>query len=118
MGGGIERLEDSVRPTGSLIPPGCTWYQTSVGEFKPDQNLVVTADGQEVQIECNFVYRGLSPMIFFGIWNFLVLISGLEIFLSKIRGRFGIESMLWRWEAKNNPQDYRITQSFGSGLLD
>ena len=66
MGGGIERLEDSVRPTGSLIPPGCTWYQTSVGEFKPDQNLVVTADGQEVQTECNFVYRGLTPMVFLG----------------------------------------------------
>ena len=108
MGGGIERLEDSVRPTGSLIPPGCTWYQTSVGEFKPDQNLVVTADGQEVQIECNFL----------GIWNFLILSSGLEIFISKIRTRFGIESMHRRWEAKKNPQYYRITQSFGSGLQD
>lgn len=60
VGGGIERLEDSVRPTGSLIPPGCTWYQTSVGEFKPDQNLVVTADGQEIAYEFLFVAVGLK----------------------------------------------------------
>lgn len=75
MGGGIERLEDSVRPTGSLIPPGCTWYQTSVGEFKPDQNLVVTADGQEVQIHC-----GLTPIVFLGSRIYSFKVSGLETF--------------------------------------
>ena len=48
VGGGIARLEESVRPTGSLIPPGCTWFKTSVVEFNPDRNLVVTADGREV----------------------------------------------------------------------
>ena len=53
VGGGIERLENSVRPTGSLIPPGCTWFKTKVVEFNPDKNIVVTADGSEV-IEISF----------------------------------------------------------------
>ena len=57
MGGGIERLEESVRPTGSLIPPGCTWFKSKVVEFNPDKNIVVTADGKEVSncdILCQF----------------------------------------------------------------
>ena len=53
VGGGIERLENSVRPTGTLIPPGCTWFKTKVVEFNPDKNIVVTADGSEV-IEISF----------------------------------------------------------------
>lgn len=48
VGGGINRLEDSVRPTGSLIPGGCTWYKTSIAEFNPEKNLVLTAFGDEV----------------------------------------------------------------------
>ena len=51
VGGGIERLEESMRPTGSLIPNGCTWLKTKAAEFKPDKNIVITADGDEVT-EC------------------------------------------------------------------
>ena len=40
-----------MRPTGSLIPNGCTWLKTKAAEFKPDKNIVVTADGDEVT-EC------------------------------------------------------------------
>lgn len=40
-----------MRPTGSLIPHGCTWFKTKAAEFKPDKNIVVTADGNEV-CEC------------------------------------------------------------------
>ena len=39
-------------------------------------------------------------------------------FKSKIRARFGIESMCGRWDAKNNPQDYGIERNCGSGLRD
>ena len=39
-------------------------------------------------------------------------------FESKIRGRFGIESMRWRRDAKNNPRDYGIARNFGSRLRE
>ena len=37
-----------MRPTESLIPGGCTWHKTRVVEFNPDQNLVLTSNGDEV----------------------------------------------------------------------
>ena len=37
--------------------------------------------------------------------------SGFE---SKIGASFGIEIMRRRWDAKNNPRDYRIVRNFGS----
>lgn len=60
VGGGIQRLEDSVRPTGSLIPGGCTWYKTQVAEFNPEKNLVLTADGNEIKYEFLIVAVGLK----------------------------------------------------------
>ena len=41
--------------------------------------------------------------------------SGTE---SKIGASFWIESVLGRWDAKNNPLDYGIARNFGSGLRD
>ena len=41
--------------------------------------------------------------------------SGFE---SKIGASFEIESMLGRWDAKNNPRDYGIARNFGSGSRD
>ena len=49
---------------------------------------------------------------FLGTRKFEARDSGFE---SKIEACFGIESMLARWDAKNNPQDYGIARNFGSG---
>lgn len=57
VGGGINRLEESVRPTGSLIPGGCTWYKTSIAEFNPEKNLVFTTNGDEVTDLFSFAYE-------------------------------------------------------------
>ena len=57
VGGGINRLEESVRPTGSLIPGGCTWYKTSIAEFTPEKNLVLTTNGDEVTDLFSFAYE-------------------------------------------------------------
>lgn len=54
MGGGIEHLDQSVRPTSSLIPSDCTWFKTKVVEFNPEKNIIVTADGNEVEVQCSF----------------------------------------------------------------
>ena len=52
---------------------------------------------------------------FFGTRKFEARDSGFE---SKIQACFGTESMLGRWDAKNNPRDYGIARNFGSGLRD
>lgn len=60
VGGGINRLEESVRPTGSLIPGGCTWYKTSIAEFSPEKNLVLTTNGDEIKYDFLLVAVGLQ----------------------------------------------------------
>lgn len=60
VGGGINRLEESVRPTGSLIPGGCTWYKTSIAEFNPEKNLVLTTNGDEIKYDFLLVAVGLQ----------------------------------------------------------
>ena len=45
------------------------------------------------------------PNRFFGTRDFLYLKLGIR---DLIRASLGIESMLRRWDAKNNPRDYRI----------
>jgi len=57
---GIEHLEDSVRPSASLIPNGCTWLKTAAVEFNPDKNIVITADGNEISYEFLIVAVGLQ----------------------------------------------------------
>ena len=52
---------------------------------------------------------------FLGTRKFEARDSGFE---SKIGACFGIESVIARWDAKNNPRDYGIARNFGSGLRD
>lgn len=63
VGGGVERLESSMRPTESLIPGGCTWHKTRVVEFNPDQNLVLTSNGDEVNGYFHYNYVLLQILI-------------------------------------------------------
>ena len=56
-----------------------------------------------------------SQIGFFGIRDFLYLKLGIRDYTSKIGASLGIESMLGRWDGKNNPRDYGITRNFGSG---
>ena len=60
------------------------------------------------------------PDRFSGIRDFPYLKLGIRDlgFESKTGERFGIESTRGRWDAKNNPRDYRIASYFGSGLRD
>ena len=55
---------------------------------------------------------------FFGTRDFPIFKARYSEFESKIGASFGIESMLGRWDSKNNPRDYGIARNFGSGLRD
>ena len=52
-----------MRPTESLIPRGCTWHKTRVVEFNPDQNLVLTSNGDEVNGYFHYNYVLLQILI-------------------------------------------------------
>ena len=56
-----------------------------------------------------------SQIGFFGTRDFPYLKLGIRDYTSKIGASLGIESMLGRWDGKNNPRDYGITRNYGSG---
>lgn len=60
VGAGIKTLQESCRKMATLIPPQAEWLQTSVSEFHPDENYIVTADGGKVGYEYLIVAVGLQ----------------------------------------------------------
>lgn len=69
--------------------------------------LAVEAKRTGQRVPIGFTAPGISLMS-----------SGFRGFKNKIGVRFGIESMLGRCNAKNNPRDNWIARNFGSGLRD
>ncbi len=53
-------MDATARPMASLMPPDAKWVRSSVTEFRPDENYVVTADGQRVGYEYLVVALGLE----------------------------------------------------------
>ncbi len=60
VGAGAKTLEASSRPMASLMPPDARWVRSSVTEFHPAENYVVTADGQKVGYNYLVVALGLD----------------------------------------------------------
>ncbi len=60
VGGGDARKERTRHSEASVIPKGATWIQDRVVEFRPEENLVVTADGREVGYDALVVAPGIQ----------------------------------------------------------
>ena len=60
VGGGIKKKADSGKPTKELLPKQCEWIKDSVKEFQPENNVVITAKGDEVKYEYLVVAMGLT----------------------------------------------------------
>lgn len=60
IGGGIKKLEDSYRSMKSVLPKSATWLQTSVAEFFPKNNFVITENGQKISYDYLLVAMGLQ----------------------------------------------------------
>jgi sulfide:quinone oxidoreductase len=71
VGGGVVPREKSARPQADVIPDGVTWRQSSVAEILPDENQVLTADGQRIGYE------------------FLVVAAGIELNWGAVKGLAG-----------------------------
>ena len=60
VGCGIKTLEDSRRKMADFMPPQADWLQTSVTGFRPNENIVETADGSTVKYDYLIVAVGLQ----------------------------------------------------------
>jgi len=59
VGGGVKSLAASARPMKSILPSKAEWIQDSVRSFRPEKNLVVTKEGQEIEYEYLVVAMGI-----------------------------------------------------------
>ena len=60
VGAGAKTLEQSRRLMAQVVPPQADWLQTSVSEFCPEENTIITADGQKVKYDYLIVALGLQ----------------------------------------------------------
>ena len=60
MGGGVKTLEDSRRNMSDVMTPQADWLKTSVTEFRPEENTVLTADGSKIKYDYLIVAVGLK----------------------------------------------------------
>ena len=60
VGGGVKTLEDSRKSMSDVMPPQADWLKTSVTEFRPEENVVVTAEGSKVKYDYLIVAVGLK----------------------------------------------------------
>jgi sulfide:quinone oxidoreductase len=59
VGGGAFRADRTVRPMASCIPAGVRWLRGAAAEFRPDQNEVLTTDGETLRYRVLVVATGL-----------------------------------------------------------
>lgn len=50
VGGGVKKLQDSVKKMSKLLPKKGTWMKTKAVAFDPEKCTVTTAEGEEVEI--------------------------------------------------------------------
>ncbi len=60
VGGGVFPKERSARPMSEVIPGGVEWIRDAAAEFRPEQNIVVTADGRRVGYDFLVVAPGIQ----------------------------------------------------------
>jgi sulfide:quinone oxidoreductase len=60
VGGGAAKREQTQRDEASVIPPKATWVRSAVDEFHPDENLVITQDGQKISYDFLVVAAGIQ----------------------------------------------------------
>lgn len=95
VGGGVYRLEDTIKPEADCIPPGAKWIQDFADIFEPDHNCVVVRSGQRIQYDYLVVCPGIQIN-----WH---LIAGLQDALGKegVTSNYSKDFAPYTWEAIN-----------------
>jgi len=96
VGGGEYQIENTVKDEQHLIPNGVTWIKNYVEKFEPDNNLVITRDGQEIKYNYLIVCPGIQID-----WH---LIKGLKEALGKggVTSNYSKDYAPYTWETIKN----------------
>ncbi|XP_070546422.1 sulfide:quinone oxidoreductase, mitochondrial-like [Ptychodera flava] len=60
VGGGLKKMEQSIRPQSDVMPKNCQWIADTAEKFDPDNNTVVTGKGHEVKYEYLILATGIQ----------------------------------------------------------
>lgn len=96
VGGGVVPREKSARPQADVIPDGVTWRRSSVTEILPDENQVVTADGQRIGYEFLVVAPGIELN-----WGAVKGLAG-NVGQAGVVSNYGYDQCERTWEAIRN----------------
>lgn len=107
IAGDIYQPDDVVYNTADYVPSNAKWIQSTVTEFHPDENYVMTKDGQKVQYDYMVVTPGIQI-------NF----EGIEGFSKEIVGTNGI-SCLYTWEGAQKTEELmkKFCETGGKGVF-
>jgi len=96
VGGGIYKIEDTEKKEQDCIPNGATWIKAYVEKFDPDNNLVITKDGQQINYEYLIVCPGIQIN-----WH---VIKGLKEAIGKdgVTSNYSKEYAPYTWETIKN----------------
>ncbi|MEH2119207.1 NAD(P)/FAD-dependent oxidoreductase [Nostoc sp.] len=98
VGGGVYKVEDTVRDEKDYIPDGATWLKDYVAKLDPDNNTVITQEGKRICYE----YLILAPGIQID-WH---LIKGLKEAIGQdgVCSNYAYEYAPYTWEVIKNFQ--------------
>jgi sulfide:quinone oxidoreductase len=60
VGGGLKKKEELRRPLKDLMDPKFKFYNTSVGNFAPEENYITTSNGEKISYEQLVVAPGIT----------------------------------------------------------
>lgn len=100
VGGGAYAIDQTVRNTADVMPPGAEWIKAEVAEFAPDDNLVHLADGRSIG------YRQL------------IVCPGIRLAWEKIEGieeTLGQNGVTSNYQFNLAPYTWSLTQQLKNG---
>ncbi|MFW6308116.1 MAG: NAD(P)/FAD-dependent oxidoreductase [Campylobacterales bacterium] len=103
----VYQPDDVVYNTADYVPSDVKWLKTSVTECHPDENYLVTQNGQKVEYDYLVVTPGLQL-------NF----DGIEGFSEDVVGKNGI-SCLYTWDGSQKTEELmiRFCEQGGKGVF-
>eukprot|EP00043_Microstomoeca_roanoka_P014600 m.144906 g.144906 ORF g.144906 m.144906 type:complete len:430 (-) comp16054_c0_seq1:3037-4326(-) len=100
VGGGIHDVKDSARDMASLMPRNADWIHDAAATFKPEENKVVTAKGDEIT------------------YDVLVVAAGFQIDWDRIKGLregLGKNGLTTNYSPKYCTKSWEFMQEFEGG---
>lgn len=93
VGGGVFSIAATAKPMADCIPPGVQWIQAAVTQIEPDQNYLITGQGQRIDYDYLIVAAGIQIN-----WH---LIEGLPEAISQggVCSNYAHSHAPYTWEA-------------------